>query len=322
MFSKFYKGFKSDLGNELKTTNTEKFADTISVELKTAAVNAITDSLESLEGKYLRGILENSFFPLKSLIFIPNDSEVAMTIEEFIRVHEEIDKDFKLNFFKGILQKEYRSSRGSVVKIGDSFVPELQYERTSIEKNSKDENFQISLKGRKILFTAIASLGKPVRRNVESNERQFENKKLLKKKICVLITDGDGHRKIEVSLPLIIGRDPEKKNLDYGYEIVTLNSKYVSRNQLIVFFALDQLLFYVPEDASLTCVDKIGKKLELGRLYSVSSSDNRLYFGYPKDHSGPMTGNMNPAEFPIIEIESIDEVEKLHTKTPRPKLDF
>ena len=136
------------------------------------------------------------------------------------------------------------------------------------------------------------------------------------------MTDGDGHREIEVSVPLIIGRDPEKKNIEFGYEIITLNSKYVSRNQLIVFYALDQLLFYVPEEASLTCVDISGRKLELGRLYSVSSSGNRLYFGYPKDHSGPMTGNMNPEEFPVVEIKATESSEKLYTKTPRPQLDF
>ena len=45
------------------------------------------------------------------------------------------------------------------------FLPEIQLDKKSVETQSDEESFQISLRGRKILFRAVATLGIPVRKN-------------------------------------------------------------------------------------------------------------------------------------------------------------
>ena len=69
-----------------------------------------------------------------------------------------------------------------------------------------------------------------------------------------------------------------------------------------------------------TSADNVsGKKLEPGKIYSIDSSiGERFYCGYPLDHEGPLTGNTDPSQFPIIEITSQNNLSE--RGTPRPKI--
>ena len=321
-FFDFFSGKKINKNiTNLKTNHTDDFADRISVELKTAAVEAITEVLEQKEGKYLKNILETSFFPLQSLVFVPSDFETAKSVEEFIRVHQAIDSNFRVKFFHSILQNEYRSSRGGAVRVSKDFSSEIQLDKKSIEKRSEEESFQISLRGRKILFHANASLGVPVSKNAPlSSEILNEINKNKIKKIKLLITDSDGHREVVESIPVMIGRNPDNKCIDNGVTPILINSKFVSRSQMYIFSMVNQIVCFVPESASLTCSTLSGKKLVPGEIYVINPTNGeRFYFGVPLDHEGPLTGNTDPSEFPIIEI-NFEKNQILSSGTPRPKI--
>jgi len=314
---------KTNKSAELNTQQTDEFADRISLELKTCAVEAITQVLEEKEGKYLKSILETSFFPLQSLVFVPNDFETAKLVEEFIRIHQALDIKFKHKFLRGLLLSEYRSKRGGTVSISNEFVPEIQLDKTSVESQSDEESFQISLRGRKILFRAVAILGIPVRKNELSSSLSSGNfvssKGSKKLTIRLLITDSRGHRELEESVPLMIGREPKKNCIEYGVTPVTVNSRFVSRAQIYIFNIVDQVFCVVPDPASLTCTTSSGQKLKPGKVYLIDSNvGERFYCGYPIDHEGPLTGNTDPSEFPVIEIKLNNNL--IESGTPRPKI--
>ena len=326
-FDLFFKKKLNKKHTSLKTHKTDEFADRISVELTTAAVEAITEILQLKEGKYLKSILEESFFPLQSLVFIPSDFQTAKSVEEFIRIHKAIDKNFKNSFLRGVLQSEYCSNRGGTVIVSEDFVPEIQLDEKSIENRSDEENFQISLGGRKILFRAEAILGTPIRKEVflQSNNLRQSHHNVLdqkkRKKAKLLISDGDGHREVDVVVPFIIGRVPGKDCLDYGVEPIHINAKFVSRRQMFIFEMIEQVFCLIPESASLTCSTLNGERLKPGKVYSINShTGDRFYFGVPLDHDGPITGNTDPSEFPIVEI-IFDKNFKPTTGTPLPKID-
>ena len=322
-FDFIYRKQKNKKTVELNTQKTDEFADKISLELKTSAVEAITQILEEKEGKYLKSILETSFFPLQSLVFVPSDFETAKSVEEFLRIHQAIDIKFKQKFLRSLLQSEYRSKRGGTVSVNNEFLPEIQLDKKSVETRSDEESFQISLRGRKILFRAVASLGIPVRKNelstmLNNNNSGLSNRQ-TKLTVKLLISDSTGHREIVNSIPLMIGREPKKNCSEYGVIPIRVKSKFVSRSQIYIFSIVDQIFCVVPDTATLTCTTVSGKKLEPGKIYSIDSSiGERFYCGYPLDHEGPLTGNTDPSQFPIIEITSQNNLSE--RGTPRPKI--
>ncbi len=322
-FDLIYRKQKNKKTVELNTQKTDEFADKISLELKTSAVEAITQILEEKEGKYLKSILETSFFPLQSLVFVPSDFETAKSVEEFLRIHQAIDIKFKQKFLRSLLQSEYRSKRGGTVSVNNEFLPEIQLDKKSVETRSDEESFQISLRGRKILFRAVASLGIPVRKNklstmVNNNSSSLSNQQ-TKLTVRLLISDSTGHREIVNSIPLMLGREPKRNCSEYGVIPIRVKSKFVSRSQIYIFGIVDQIFCVVPDTATLTCTTASGKKLEPGKIYSIDSSiGERFYCGYPLDHEGPLTGNTDPSQFPIIEITSQNNLSE--SGTPRPKI--
>jgi hypothetical protein len=325
-FNFIYGKNKNKSSVDLNTQQTDEFADRISVELKTAAVEAITQTLEQKEGKYLKSILETSFFPLQSLVFIPSDFETAKAVEEFVRIHQAIDVNFKENFLRSILQSEYRSKRGGTVSVSNEFTSEIQLDKKSVESRSDEESFQISLRGRKILFRALATLGVPVRKGElspskikENNTNSFLHKAEIARTVKLLITDSGGHRETIESIPLMIGRDPDKSCIDNGVTPIIVSSKFISRRQIYIFSIVDQLFCVVPDTASLTCSTLSGRKLELGKIYPLDpASGERFYCGVPLDLDGPLTGNTDPSEFPIIEINFENNFSE--SGTPLPKI--
>ena len=321
-FDFIYRKQKNKKTVELNTQKTDEFADKISLELKTSAVEAITQILEEKEGKYLKSILETSFFPLQSLVFVPSDFETAKSVEEFLRIHQAIDIKFKQKFLRSLLQSEYRSKRGGTVSVSNEFLPEIQLDKKSVETQSDEESFQISLRGRKILFRAVATLGIPVRKNELStmlNNNSGLSNQQTKLTVKLLISDSTGHREIVNSIPLMLGREPKRNCSEYGVIPIRVKSKFVSRSQIYIFGIVDQIFCVVPDTATLTCTTASGKKLEPGKIYSIDSSiGERYYCGYPLDLEGPLTGNTDPSQFPIIEITSQNNLSE--SGTPRPKI--
>ena len=320
-FKKIFVGYE----NILSSNNTDNFADTLLVELKASSTSAITDAVKKVEGKYMKSVLEESYFPLQSLTFVPNDVEVARTLEEFFRVHEDINPDFRKVFCKSFLEKEYFSDRGAKVIIDNEFVPIFKVDVSSLEERSEDEKYLISIKGRKILFSSHANLGNPKKNfmkgdsrvNVSGNSelKEMKNKVVVK----LLISDKDGHRSENVTLPTLIGKNPDDACIDFGITPIYIKAKYVSRHQIFIYSILDKMFYFVPDEATLTCRSGEGDILEHGRNYSIKVSGERLYLGVPPENARPLTANVDPAEFPVLEIQPFShEGNASLDKTPRP----
>ena len=320
-FKKLFVGYEKIISSN----NTDNFADTLLVELKAASTSAITNAINKIEGKYMKSVLEESYFPLQSLTFVPNDVEVACALEEFFRVHEDINPDFRKVFCKSFLQKEYFSDRGAKVIIDDEFVPIFKVDVSSLEEKSEDEKYLISIKGRKILFSSHANLGNPKKNytkgnscldvNTNSDFKEIKNKVVVK----LLISDKDGHRSENVTLPTLIGKSPDHACVDFGITPIYVRAKYVSRHQIFIYSILDKMFYFVPDEATLTCRSGEGDILEHGRNYSVKVSGERLYLGVPPENVKPLTANVDPAEFPVLEIQPFSHEGKAASdKTPRP----
>ena len=324
MFDWFKKVFVS-YEKIITSSNTDNFADTLLVELKASSTSAITNAVSKIEGKYMKSVLEESYFPLQSLTFVPNDREVARTLEEFFRVHEDINPDFRKVFCKSFLQKEYFSDRGAKVIIDDKFVPIFKIDVSSLEERSEDEKYLISIKGRKILFSSHASLGSPKKDYTKEDSRMHVNThselQEVKNKVVVklLISDKDGHRSENVTLPTLIGKNPDNACTDFGITPIYIKAKYVSRHQIFIYSILDKMFYFVPDEATLTCRSGEGDILEHGRNYSIKVSGERLYLGVPPENIRPLNANLDPAEFPVLEIQPFSHEGKvLSDKTPRP----
>ena len=320
-FKKIFVGYEKILPSK----NTDNFADALLVELKASSTSAITNAVNKIEGKYMKSVLEESYFPLQSLTFVPNDIEVARSLEEFFRVHEDINPDFRKVFCKSFLQKEYFSDRGAKVIIDNEFVPIFKIDVSSLEERSEDEKYLISIKGRKILFSSHANLGNPKKNFTKGYSREDvtgnSEIKEIKNKVVVklLISDKDGHRSENVTLPTLIGKNPDDACIDFGITPIYIKAKYVSRHQIFIYSILDKMFYFVPDEATLTCRSREGNILEHGRNYSVKVSGERLYLGVPPENVRPLTANMDPAEFPVLEIQPFSHEGKASSdKTPRP----
>ena len=320
-FKKVFVGYEKIISSN----NTDNFADTLLVELKASSTSAITNAVSKIEGKYMKSVLEEAYFPLQSLTFVPNDVEVAHSLEEFFRVHEDINPDFRKVFCKSFLQKEYFSDRGAKVIIDDKFVPIFKIDVSSLEERSEDEKYLISIKGRKILFSSHANLGNPKKDytkedslksvNANSELKEVKNKVVVK----LLISDKDGHRSENVTLPTLIGKNPDNACIDFGITPIYIKAKYVSRHQIFIYSILDKMYYFVPDEATLTCRSGEGDILEHGRNYSIKVSGERLYLGLPPENTRPLNANLDPAEFPVLEIQPFSHEGKvISDKTPRP----
>ena len=183
----------------------------------------------------------------------------------------------------------------------------------------------ISIKGRKILFSSHANLGNPkknctkgdsrVNVNANSELKEMKNKVVVK----LLISDKDGHRSENVTLPTLIGKNPDNACIDFGITPIYIKAKYVSRHQIFIYSILDKMFYFVPDEATLTCRSGEGDILEHGRNYSIKVSGERLYLGLPPENTRPLNANVDPAEFPVLEIQPFSHEGKvISDKTPRP----
>ena len=96
--------------------------------------------------------------------------------------------------------------------------------------------------------------------------------------------------------------------------------KPIIRKVLIFIFSiLDKMFYFVPDEATLTCRNGEGYILEHGKNYSIKASGERLYLGVPSENARPLTANVDPAEFPVLEIQPVShEGKAVSDKTPRP----
>ena len=138
------------------------WADAIGLELKGLIAQAVVAELESREKKYLQSILAKSQFMLESLVVIPLDQEASTNFESFLMVHSEVDPAFKTQFFRSLMESQYRSARGSLVVVSPDFQPTVQFLSQSLEQPSEDELYRVSLRGRRLHFEVRVGLKGPV----------------------------------------------------------------------------------------------------------------------------------------------------------------
>ena len=151
--------------------------------------------------------------------------------------------------------------------------------------------------------------------NTNSDFKEIKNKVVVK----LLISDKNGHRSENVTLPTLIGKSPDHACVDFGITPIYVRAKYVSRHQIFIYSILDKMFYFVPDEATLTCRSGEGDILEHGRNYSIKVSGERLYLGVPPENVKPLTANVDPAEFPVLEIQPFSHEGKAASdKTPRP----
>jgi len=346
-FFDLLKGVKQSTsqGEVLKTRHTDAFADSILLELKSVAAEAIKLALEERENKFMRSILDESYFLLDSLIIIPKDREIAKRFDDFLSTHESVDPEFRNHFFRQVIQKEYRSLRGGSVRVANDFSPTIQLGQSSLEGVTSEEGFQISIKGRRILFEAQASLSGPLKKEaptrVEKNDypepsftsNNYTTSNTAAPKYSPLVSSGNlvqvklldasGVTVHDLPLPLTLGREHGNiETIPNGWSDLRVNATYVSRQQLVFIDILGECYFYVPEAASLSCMRADGSVLEKMKLYKLAPNIHEsLSLGIDTSEAGPhLRPQGTTAEYGAIDFSLISVVnDSPSLGTPRPR---
>jgi hypothetical protein len=340
----FFKGNSSKPHIEqFKTRQTDEFVDSILLELKSVSAQAVKQAIESRESRYMKSVLDESYFLLDSLVISPRDREVAKKFEEFLSTHESVDTEFRKKFFQQIIQREYRSSRGSSVRVPNDFEATVQLGTDSLESSTSEEGFQISLKGRRISFEVVASLSGPFKREVTSSRfgkalstpptavnQTFPQTEVFNRSnskntqsaivVEIQVKDALGNRKELLTLPALIGREPTPSSDQFGFSPFKVNSTYVSRSQLIILEIMDQVYYYLPESASLSCMREDGLILEKLKLYPLKHKEAvNLRTGIPSEGTTQISPSGSHAEYASIQIFIENASPQNHDGTPRPK---
>jgi hypothetical protein len=238
-----------------KTRHTDEFADSVLLELKSVATDAVKRAIEGRETRYMKAVLDESYFVLDSLVITPKDRDIAQKFDEFLATHEAVDPQFRRQFFQQVIQREYRSSRGSSVRVPAEFEVTVQLGQDSLENLTSEEGFQISLKGRRISFAAEASLSGPLKREASTGRfgkafstpppvaptmdptpatasRTSPMHQPSDRSVDILLTDARGSSQHTLTLPALIGREPGPTCEEFGLSPLRVQSTYVSRQQL------------------------------------------------------------------------------------------
>ena len=323
-----------------QSSGIDAFADSIALDLRAVATAAIKRALEERETRYMKSVLDESYFILESLVVTPRDREIAKTLDAFLSVHEAVDSGFRHKFFQQIVQREYRSSRGSCVRVPETFEATIQLGPDSLESMSSEEGFQVSLKGRRISFAVEASLGGPLKREavqspVAKAMANLTGAPAVRSPITnpgtqmgatdttsapcidVSVSDSRGNTQKLVGLPVVIGRNSANSADPIGVQSIGVHATYISRSQIIVFELMGNIYYFIPEGASLTCVRHDGLILERQRLYPLASSEVTTFrCGMDTNGDGAIPSDASHADFPVIHLN-------VHSaqpdKTPRPR---
>ncbi len=340
----FFKGNISKPNIEkFKTRQTDEFVDSILLELKSVSAQAVKQAIEDRETRYIKSVLEESYFLLDSLVISPKDREVAKKFEEFLSTHESVDIEFRKKFFQQIIQREYRSSRGSSVRVPIDFEATVQLGTDSLESLTSEEGFQISLKGRRISFEVVATLSGPLKKEVTSSRfgkalstssttahqkfsqpeipnranSKYKNSEIM---VEIQVNDALGNRKEFVKLPVLLGKEPTPLSNQFGFSPFKVNSTYVSRRQLIILEIMGQVYYYLPESASLSCMREDGLILEKLKLYPLKHKESvNFRTGVTSDFAAQINPLGTHAEYASIQILLEDASPQDHEGTPRPK---
>jgi len=293
-----------------RTGSADHLADEIGLELKGIVSQAVLASLEDKESHYLSSILEKSVFLIDSVVITPQDKEAAGALEKFLRLHTEIDPGFKTQFFRSILEKEYRSERGATVLVAPDMQPSVQLNEASLETPSDEESFQITLRGRRLSYTATVSLKGPVAKTSPAAQAAYQaaaqpstavgsspepfigaasqmkgggpptaagdtpsragQEGYTHETLVLRIHDEKGEREIRVQSPLLIGRESPAAHELGTLQFVTLHGTYVSRRHLVVVSVGEDTYFFLHDAATLSCLTSSGQVLRPGSLYTIA----------------------------------------------------
>ena len=338
---KYFKKFFNKNETYFENTHelTDSFADSLALDLKRSAIDAVLNQLKKSEGKYLSTILKQSYFPVESLIFHPLDNATALETEEFFRIHNEIDQDFEMKFFKNILLKEYRTDLGACAMVPNDLIPTVQPNAHSMDNPTGDESYQITLRGSKKRFSTEVKLGILKQKNQDAKdapkEKKFEpstfqhidsasrykesQSRDMSQSVTVNITDGNGERHHTMQTPFLLGRE-SAKDAEIGMEKIDINGMYISRHQMIVFMLNDVVYGFIPKDASLLGVAGRRGTLQKLRLVEIDYSGLTITFGQPVEAINTTVDLSKPNLYPTIHIRRVNTAPTGHESTPIPKV--
>lgn len=332
---------------QLDTHPTDDFVDQVLLELRSAANDAIKVELESRENQFMRAVLNESFFTLESLVVRPANADIARRFEEFLSRHESIDANFRTQFFHKVLQPEYRSARGSSVKVPDDFVVTVELSIATTQEMSQEEVFQVNLRGKPKQFELLATLSGPHRRESKS-QRQYLDDTLPNSAVAgqrqepefsatsrplsspsvtsahrvrLRVVDAQGVNSRLFGLPLIIGKATEgTAHLPALAEFAGVDAKYVSRQQLVITEILGQVYFYLPQQATLSALNSRGELLSPLQLHQLLPNQQEIFrLGVDPQQGEPQAPQGPPAEFAVLEISLSDVAASTSDGTPRPR---
>ena len=322
IFNRLIHIFSSD--NSVKQDNypiTDSFADNLILEFRSTVNDAVLSELDKFQEKYLSNILRQSHFPIVAISIIPADHEIAKSVDEFFRIHSEIDKDFEQNFFTKHLQTEFRTPKGAKAIITKNVSFNIQPSHLGTDTLTSDEAYQINLRGNRKKFTAIIELGKITADQIGGNKSNIPNTEAksndfivevkksndvlrngeTKTQISIQINDKDGHRELLATLPVVFGRESDSEMIS-NQQKIDIRSTYISRNQFIVFEINQTVYGFVPKEAKLTAV--LGRRGTLRPLSLIEIDKNGLQmtFGQPIDSAVNIVNSDNPELYPSITI--------------------
>jgi hypothetical protein len=323
-FKRKLKGRETQL---LHTSPTDDFAEGIVMELKSVVNAAVTQALEEVEGRYLKSILEESYFSLESVVITAQDPSAMSRLEDLLHRHEQVEPGFRSRFFQQVVQRDYRSTRGSSVRPASTLEPCVELGSSLLDPPTDDESYVISLRGRRTRFVARVVLGGPHRRRAPeapasgqaAHHRVDAVRSISGARLTIRTHDRQGSREHSVIAPVLIGRDAGQAWGESGSSRVELTANYVSRRQLIVFELMGRHFVMVPDDASLTCCLRDGGKLETDRVYRLLDGESlEVVAGVPREESLEGLELDNPAQHPRVVI-SLEGVGSDLGGTPRPR---
>lgn len=333
-FRDFFGSSSAEKGvQNLPTRGMDAFADNVIFELKTVISGAITLALEERESRYMRSILEESYFSLETLVIKAMDAETSQELESFLSNHESINPQFRTQFFAQVLQREYRSTRGASVRVSPDLAPIIEVNPPSLDTPTEDETFILSLKGRRVRFEARAVLNGPTRKtpaapiNTAATPKGTamgqvfgEAPKKMGSRVHIRWQDQNGSGEKWVHLPALLGREASASLGDAVGASVDIAGTYVSRRQLVIFEALGQIYCFVPAEASLTCSNEQGEVLRPHTLHRLDpATPMRLLTGVPVNTLTAPGQRDNRADYPRIELGSTSAAAPHADATPRPK---
>lgn len=134
------------------------------------------------------------------------------------------------------------------------------------------------------------------------------------------VHDRRGKTEQLLALPIVLGKDGNKYAEQKGAFGMDIDATYVSRQQLVVFDVLGDICCFVPSSASLTCTLGNTTPMRPDHLYPVRAGQMlALLGGVPADSHTASPARTDHADFPLIELRTLNATAQHSDATPRPK---